>query len=249
MKYFFLLLVVCIASCTESETTEPTPVDKEYSYQVENIADIPITITNKDITNSKANLVSTVVPSNSKIVVKTKSDIGLNYLSLQTDDTTKIKEYTDSLKMKYYINAFDYTLEYRISGNVEPVTITYINSNGTLDSLKNIPLPYTLRFKIFTLNESSVFIAKNNVSGTLKVELLVKGKPVFTELVSDAFGSILSVYNTKAKTTQTTKKAPKEYKCGVYNGNITITGPEGGCFYLNSNGNKVYVDRSYCKCN
>lgn len=25
-----------------------------------------------------------------------------------------------------------------------------------------------------------------------------------------------------------------------------ITGPEGGCYYNNDSGNKVYVDRSYC---
>lgn len=23
-------------------------------------------------------------------------------------------------------------------------------------------------------------------------------------------------------------------------------GPKGGCYYINSNGNKTYVDRSYC---
>ena len=25
-----------------------------------------------------------------------------------------------------------------------------------------------------------------------------------------------------------------------------ITGPRGGCYYINSNGNKTYVDRSMC---
>lgn len=28
---------------------------------------------------------------------------------------------------------------------------------------------------------------------------------------------------------------------------IYITGPRGGCYYINSNGNKVYVDHSYCR--
>ena len=27
-----------------------------------------------------------------------------------------------------------------------------------------------------------------------------------------------------------------------------IKGPEGGCYYVNSNGNKTYVDRSECQC-
>jgi len=26
-----------------------------------------------------------------------------------------------------------------------------------------------------------------------------------------------------------------------------ITGPRGGCYYINGNGNKTYVDRSLCK--
>lgn len=34
--------------------------------------------------------------------------------------------------------------------------------------------------------------------------------------------------------------------CGSYNGRKTYTGPKGGCYYINSNGNKVYVDKKYC---
>jgi hypothetical protein len=36
--------------------------------------------------------------------------------------------------------------------------------------------------------------------------------------------------------------------CGTYNGKTLYKGPNGGCYYNNSNGNKTYVDRSYCKC-
>ncbi|MGJ1388737.1 hypothetical protein ACR78F_00080 [Sphingobacterium spiritivorum] len=34
----------------------------------------------------------------------------------------------------------------------------------------------------------------------------------------------------------------------TYNGNRLYDGPKGGCYYKNSNGNKMYVDRSYCSC-
>lgn len=34
----------------------------------------------------------------------------------------------------------------------------------------------------------------------------------------------------------------------TYNGKTLYKGPEGGCYYNNSNGNKTYVDRSYCNC-
>lgn len=36
--------------------------------------------------------------------------------------------------------------------------------------------------------------------------------------------------------------------CGTYNGRTLYKGPQGGCYYINSNGNKTYVDRSYCSC-
>ncbi|CAM1356854.1 MULTISPECIES: hypothetical protein [Tenacibaculum] len=39
-----------------------------------------------------------------------------------------------------------------------------------------------------------------------------------------------------------------EWKCGVHNGKQLWTGPKGGCYYKNSNGNKTYVDRSECNC-
>ncbi len=31
-----------------------------------------------------------------------------------------------------------------------------------------------------------------------------------------------------------------------YNGNTLYVGEKGGCYYLNSSGNKEYVDKKYC---
>ena len=36
--------------------------------------------------------------------------------------------------------------------------------------------------------------------------------------------------------------------CGDYNGNQLLKEPDGGCYYINSNGNKVYTDSSECDC-
>lgn len=37
--------------------------------------------------------------------------------------------------------------------------------------------------------------------------------------------------------------------CGTYkNGQQLYSGPEGGCYYLSSDGKKEYVDRAACKC-
>jgi hypothetical protein len=36
--------------------------------------------------------------------------------------------------------------------------------------------------------------------------------------------------------------------CGSHNGKQLFLGPQGGCYYINSNGNKEYVSRSECNC-
>lgn len=36
--------------------------------------------------------------------------------------------------------------------------------------------------------------------------------------------------------------------CGTHNGHSLNKGSDGGCYYINSNGNKTYVDRSECHC-
>ena len=37
-------------------------------------------------------------------------------------------------------------------------------------------------------------------------------------------------------------------KCRMYNSRQLYMGPKGGCYYINSNGNKTYVDRGQCDC-
>lgn len=39
-----------------------------------------------------------------------------------------------------------------------------------------------------------------------------------------------------------------EIKSGFHNGNQLWKGPQGGCYYYNTNGNKTYVERSECNC-
>lgn len=36
--------------------------------------------------------------------------------------------------------------------------------------------------------------------------------------------------------------------CGTHNGHQLYKGPDGGCYYINDNGNKTYVERSECRC-
>ena len=39
-----------------------------------------------------------------------------------------------------------------------------------------------------------------------------------------------------------------EKVCGQYNGKTLYTGPRGGCYYYQDDGEKTYVDRSNCSC-
>lgn len=39
-----------------------------------------------------------------------------------------------------------------------------------------------------------------------------------------------------------------ERECGTYNGKTLYTGPKGGCYYKQTDGEKTYVERVYCKC-
>jgi hypothetical protein len=41
---------------------------------------------------------------------------------------------------------------------------------------------------------------------------------------------------------------PSSTPCGTYNGHNLYKGSQGGCYYLNSNGTKEYVDRPRCRC-
>lgn len=39
-----------------------------------------------------------------------------------------------------------------------------------------------------------------------------------------------------------------EWKYRTHNGKQLWTGPQGGCYYMNSNGNKTHANRSECNC-
>lgn len=49
-------------------------------------------------------------------------------------------------------------------------------------------------------------------------------------------------------TNTTITSCSEDYDCGKHNGKTLYQGPKGGCYYINSSGNKTYVDRSECNC-
>jgi hypothetical protein len=42
--------------------------------------------------------------------------------------------------------------------------------------------------------------------------------------------------------------SPDSTPCGTHNGKQLYKGPQGGCYYINSNGNKTYVEANECNC-
>ena len=52
--------------------------------------------------------------------------------------------------------------------------------------------------------------------------------------------------NNKVKSYSVQIKKKKSKKRASGGGRVLIRGPRGGCYYINENGNKVYVDRSLC---
>lgn len=59
--------------------------------------------------------------------------------------------------------------------------------------------------------------------------------------------ALLSI-STSNCTEESDENGSSDYPCGFHNGKQLYTGPKGGCYYFNSNGNKTYVDRSECNC-
>ena len=78
-----------------------------------------------------------------------------------------------------------------------------------------------------------------------KIYLLISVLFLFFSCSKDPVGSI----HTDPGSGSNTGDGPSTLGCGYYNGQPLQLGPQGGCYYINGNGRKVYVDRSECKCN
>lgn len=59
-------------------------------------------------------------------------------------------------------------------------------------------------------------------------------------------GSKSTTTQTSSRTTNTATTRSRPSSARTSTGRTYIRGPRGGCYYINSNGNKTYVDRSLC---
>lgn len=143
--------------------------------------------------------------------------------------------------------SYEYLIEYIITGNTSPVTVVYNNENDVIDTVKVTSLPYKVQLRKNTIDKARLQAWKHTNAGTITVETRYKGKTVKTQSTEREHGQVHILF-VKENDILAIEHQPEEWECGTYNGNRLRTGPRGGCYYINSNGNKTYVDRGHCNC-
>lgn len=137
-----------------------------------------------------------------------------------------------------------------------------VGSNGAANTVKNqVNVPARV-YKIIVLysesgsvNSTSKVIAVNfpNTNGENKETSWLKYVTTVTEIEKQSGASFFSSLPISTQNTLKSQKydaanSPFDVDAPVrsYNGHVLQIGPRGGCYYINSNGNKTYVDRSFC---
>lgn len=137
-----------------------------------------------------------------------------------------------------------------------------IGSNGAANTVKNQANVPARLYKIIVLyseyssvNSASKVIAVNfpNTNADNKETSWLKYVTTVAEIEKQTGASFFNSLPTSTQNALKSQKydatnSPFDVDAPVrsYNGNVLQIGPRGGCYYINSNGNKTYVDRSYC---
>lgn len=96
-----------------------------------------------------------------------------------------------------------------------------------------------------TVTEANVPVTRNQTTEVKSEEVKKQSSKIQSNKSS------VSSQNLTTKSTSSVSKKSKKKKSGYGNSYTSgrsgyIRGPRGGCYYINSNGRKVYVDHSYC---
>ena len=228
----------------------PAPVEPtKYGFTLENISTQTITTYNDDPAKPKENYKETTLLPAQKTTIQILSETGTTP-TIRPSNPLSQTEYLFSPGSKtYQLNSYLNQMEVRITGDVGNITIDFPNPiTGKPDTLRNVKLPQTIQYSK-AAGEVVIIAEKQQVGGTFTLQTFIKDKEVYSKSVTAPFGKL----TTKAKVGDNSVSAslyePAEWPCGTHNGNRLITGPKGGCYYINKNGNKTYVDRSECNCN
>ena len=221
----------------------------KYPYMLVNVSSDTIYIFNNNAKTPKENFQEIMLLPRAEVMVKVESDKGITPMVRTNNPAlqTEIEIDPGSDGKIYIFNAFLYEINFLISGTCEAVNLSFPNpQTGQLENLIDTTLPRSINFKKAP-DEIKLIAEKQRVTGSLLLTVYYKGKSIYTKTTSAAFGKITA--SAKSKSVSSEVSEPEEWPCGTHNGNRLITGKRGGCYYINKNGNKTYVDRSECQCN
>ena len=135
-----------------------------------------------------------------------------------------------------------------------------------------LSFPKRCIIKTYEGQKIEIIVSKEVVGGTILLTTKIKGKTDSIKSTSASQGVITSITDLAKKTSVVTVTEPTAAipaatnptnpaspagpsapanpaapsSCGMYNGKPVYSGPRGGCYYINSNGNKTYVARNFC---
>lgn len=119
-------------------------------------------------------------------------------------------------------------------------TINFSDDNGSISTESNINGSFTKKYKNSVNFQISISV-KTSVTLRITHENYTFSKPYDKD--------VYVMYDKNSKSVNDGSSNSGSSGCGLYNGHSLYLGPQGGCYYLTSGGNKSYIDRSYCKCN
>lgn len=231
-------------------TTPPAPIEPvKYDYTLKNVASETIVTYNDDSAKPKENYPKVTLSPNQKASIKILSGTGTTPIIHPADSATQTEFTYEPSTKTYLLDAYANEVEIAIAGDVENINIFFTNPvTGLPDSLVNVKLPQTIKYRKVA-GEVTVTVEKKQVKGSFTFKTSIKGKLVYSKAVVAPFAKLTTKTRVGDKSTSASLYEPEEWPCGTHNGNRLITGPKGGCYYINKNGNKTYVDRSECSCN
>jgi len=240
--------------CCKVETIEPT-----YNHYVNNISYYPITVYNNELLYPKNNFSPVTIQPQSTATIQTKNEDDLVMMFKANDANLKIK--TEKLYYRNYnIDAYYNLVLMVLKGNTSSVDINTNLYSNTEQLIQNLQIPTSLPSNVFSEKNLIFNVKRTSPKGYASIALYYKDQLIDEDILDENY-SIIRIKFTPSTSDYTSNydlisipnsngaNSSSSYSnCGTYNGNKLYRGPKGGCYYINSNGNKTYVDRSFCKC-
>jgi len=162
-----IILIAALFLITGCDTPTDS-YDSSYNITVENTTSYVLTIS-----DSYGDFNTFTISAGETKVIKSNS----SYISLKISQsqTTKIIDYEYTSDSKIRIYAYDYTVQYKITGTANTVNVTLNNPSGGTEQYSNVSVPKTYSYKYFA--DWFLYISAQNQgsSGSVTVSIYYKG--------------------------------------------------------------------------